>query len=97
MIDRIVLEIEFFDAKRFSLPLGSDQRREPGMKPGLGFARKRKKLAVAPKISLAGSNLFPTEAPFDLLVVVNHLEGTKTAFTNVQRLFWVMLPTFPAL
>src|SRR5215475_2151907 len=97
MIDRIVFEVEFFYAKCLTQPLGADQRREAGVKSRLGFARERKKLAVTPKISRPGGNLFPGKAALDLLVVVNHLEGAKTAFTNVQRLFWVVLPTFSAL
>ena len=53
MVDRIVLDVQLLQAEPLGEPVGADERRVPGVKPGARLAGDRQQLAKAPHVPRA--------------------------------------------
>jgi hypothetical protein len=77
--------------------MGAHQRRKARIQTDARFAVNRQKLAIAPQIALARSDLFPAQRFFDARVIVMYLQRAKTILADMQRFFLILLAAFPAL
>src|SRR5262245_61763574 len=97
MVNRVIFEIELFDAKRSGQPFGAHERRAAGMQADTRLAIDRQEFTVAPEVGFAAGDFFPANRSLNRVVVIMNFQRAEAALTNIERRLRIFPAAFSAL
>src|SRR5919109_2586658 len=97
MIDRVIFDVEFFDAQDFTKPAGSDEGCKTGIQAGLGFPVDRKEFEITPKVSIARGDFFTAYGSLNGVVIIDDFQRAEAGVAYVKRLLRIFLSALSAL
>src|SRR3989338_3341675 len=86
MADGIVFDVQLFHAENAREIVRFKKRRETGMETDGGFFIDGQKFAVAPNALWPFFYFLAGNDAFNLVIVIVHLQRSKTKFANIDRL-----------